>query len=143
MAEIPGSDQLHALALLALDHGIASAGHGPVIPFAVEEDSEGRRSLTRFPSGSLEEGIVHARGHVHASSAPRVVVCFDGYVAVEEGRFDAVWVMAHEVGMAASVSFFQRYRSADAAVEAVGNAGYAGEADPLLPVDPATRMPPG
>ena len=141
MTEIPGSDQLHALALLALDHGIASAGDGPLIPFAAEEDAEGRRSLARFPSGTLEECIVHARGHVHASTASRVVVCFDGYVTVEEGRFDAVWVMAQEHGMKASVSFFQRYRAADAGVEPIGNAGYAGEADPLLPVDPATRMP--
>ncbi|WP_084077004.1 hypothetical protein [Demequina sp. NBRC 110057] len=133
MTEIPGSQRLHQLALLALDHGIASAEDGPVLAFAVEEDAEGRRTLGRFPSETLEEGLIHARAHLRESEAHLIAVCFDGFVTLEEGRFDAVWVMAQERGMEHSQSFFQRYRPADHAegFASLGNAGYGGPSDPL------------
>ena len=132
MADIPGSDRLHALAVLALDHGVASVRDGALVAFAVEEDAQGRRTVTRFPNPNGEEGVVHARGHVHGSDAARVAVCFAGFVALEEGRSDAVWVMAQEPGLDASVSFYLRYRTADARAQPVGNPGYGGQADPLM-----------
>ena len=132
MADIPGSDRLHTLAVLALDHGVASIESGALTPFAVEEDADGKRTLTRFPNPNGDEGVVHARGHVHGSSAARVAVCFAGPVALEEGRSDAAWVMAQEPGMDASATFYLRFQTADAVATAVGNPGYAGEADPLL-----------
>ncbi|GIG55274.1 hypothetical protein [Demequina activiva] len=132
MADIPGSDRLHALAVLALDHAVASMAGGALTPFAVEEDGAGKRTLTPFPNPNGDEGVVHARGHVHGSSAARVAVCFAGPIALEEGRFDAVWAMVQEPGLEASVAFYQRYETADATAQPVGNPGYAGEADPLL-----------
>ena len=132
MPDIPGSDRLHALAVLALDHAVTSIDAGALTAFAVEEDADGKRTLTRFPHSNGDEGVVHARGHVHGSSATRVAVCFAGPVALEEGRYDAVWAMVQERGLETSVTFYQRYETADAAARPVGNPGYAGEADPLL-----------
>lgn len=132
MTEIPGSQELQQLAILTLDHGIASATDGPVIAFAVEEDDAGRRRLTRFAADTLEEGLIHARAHLRESTAARIAVCFDGFVTLDEGRFDAVWVMAQERGDEHSQSFFQRYTRSEGEFASLGNAGYGGPSDPLL-----------
>lgn len=137
MTEIPGSQRLHQLALLTLDHGVASAADGPVNAFTVEEDSEGKRSLHRFASETLEEGLIHARASLRESPAELIAVCFDGFVTLEEGKFDAIWVMAQQRGDLRSQSFFQRYQPADAegGFSPIGNAGWGGSADPLYRPD--------
>lgn len=133
MTEIPGSQRLHQLALLTLDHGIASAPDGPVVAFAVEEAADGKRTMARFVSDTLEDSLIHARAHLRESSAELIAVCFDGFVTLEEGRFDAIWVMAQQRGMEHSQSFFQRYQPSDheGGFTMLGNPGYGGPSDPL------------
>lgn len=132
--EIPGSPELHQLALMAIDHGAASAEHGPVIPFTVEEDAEGKRSLTRFSAGTLEASVATAHDHAGRSDAARIALCFDGFVTLEDGRFDAVWVIAQERGHEEALTFYQRYSTAhsERGYGLIGNTGYAGVNDSIL-----------
>ncbi len=135
--EIPGSPRLHDLALMALDHGTASAEDGPVIPFVVAEDASGKRSLARFSAGTLEASVQFAFDHAKTSDATRIAVCFDGFITLEDGRFDAVWVVAQERSDEAAITFYQRYRTAHSALgfAPIGNAGFAGDNDPLFAAD--------
>ncbi|WP_062071886.1 hypothetical protein [Demequina sediminicola] len=131
--EIPGSSSLHALAIATLDHAVAGAAQGPVEPFVVEEDGAGRRTLTPCPGNTPDAGVARATEHANNSSAQRVAVCFDGFVTLEEGRADAVWVIVHERDDDAAQAFYQRYRTAhsEEGYAVLGNVGYGGENDPL------------
>lgn len=132
--EIPGSPQLHQLALAALDYGVENAPDGPLIPFVVTEGAAHKRVLTRIAGDTLEGSVARAFDTARQSDAERIAVCFDGYVTLEGGRDDAIWVVAHERGDHAAITFYQRYHTAHSATgfEVIGNTGYAGENDPLL-----------
>ncbi len=124
---------------MALDHGAASAENGPVIPFTVEEDSEGKRSVTRFDAGTLEASVATAHDHAGESEAARIALCFDGFVTLDDGRFDAVWVIAQDRSEEQALTFYQRYSTAHSAqgYTVIGNAGYGGENDPIFGTDEA------
>ena len=111
MSEIDASEELADLAFFALDHAVdsVSAG-GPLVPFAVTEDGDGR-NLTRFAAESLEEGQANAReSALTAENAMRVAIAFDGYLTVEGERSDAVFVEAQERGKESGIILAQRYR---------------------------------
>jgi hypothetical protein len=105
------SEGLADLAFFALDHAVDSvSGGGPLVPFALTEDEDGR-DLTRFAADSLEEGQANAREYVRAAAnAVRVAIAFDGYLTVEAERSDAVFVEAQERGKESGVILAQRYR---------------------------------
>jgi hypothetical protein len=134
VSEIPASEELMELAFLALDHGIASVTEGgPLIPFALTENGEGRQ-LARFAAETLEEGQAHARQHVRASDALRVAIAYDGYLTIDDERTDAIFVEAQERGQSGSVSFAQRYRPAGRFKKfaTIGNAAFVGSGESLL-----------
>jgi hypothetical protein len=84
MSETGASDELIELVFAALDHGIGSVSSsgGPLIPFILTEDEEGRR-LARFVAETLEESLAQARRQAASSDAVRVAIAYDGYLTVE------------------------------------------------------------
>lgn len=135
MTDLPASNALQDLIFVALDHGVDSAREGgPVIPFLVEESTNGSRNLQRFVTEDLEESVSHARTAAANSTAERIVVCFDGYVTLDEERTDAVYVVGQERGGSNALTFLQRYRPADATggFTPMGNTAYAGADDRLF-----------
>lgn len=111
MSEMDVSEALADLAFFALDHAVDSvSGGGPLVPFALIEDGEGR-NLKRFAAETLEEGQANARAYVRdAANAVRVAIAFDGYLTVDGKRSDAVFVEAQDSGVASGVILAQRYR---------------------------------
>lgn len=134
------SQELRALAMLALSHATASVvdSGGPLIPFTMLEGVTGGTRIERFAGGPLE----HCRDQAlqraaHDPEASRAVVAWDGYLTREGVRSDAVFVMAHERGEASSVVLAQRYRLVrqllrKPRLEAFGPPEAAGQAAPLL-----------
>lgn len=134
MSEIPATEELVDVVFAALDHGIDSVRDGgPLIPFVLAEDPEGR-SLTRFAAETLEEGQAQAREHAGSSDAARIAIAFDGYLTVEGERSDAILVEAQERGTDSSVIFAQRYRPGGRLrkFSTVGNAAFTGRGEGLL-----------
>jgi hypothetical protein len=127
------SQEVLALADFALRHAVTSVvpAGGPLIPFAIVENAEGRRALNRFV-GDLFEAQQHARHQVR--SAPGVVraaIAWDGYLTGDGQRQDAVFVEASDRGMP-SIIVAHGYRDVPDAAEAVGNPVLVDRSDPLL-----------
>jgi hypothetical protein len=135
VSEIPASDELLDLVFAALDHGIDSVSEGgPLIPFALAETPEGR-TLTRFATGHLEEGVAQAREHTREiPEATLIAIAYDGYLTIEGERSDAIFVEGQERGASSSVVFAQRYRPGGRLrkFSTIGNAAFAGEGDGLF-----------
>jgi hypothetical protein len=132
------SQELHDLAFFALDSATESVVlvGGPLIPFAITENAEGGRALTRFFTERLLQGLGAGLQHVrNAEGAVRAVVAYDGYLTMEGKRSDAVYVAASEVNSAQSIVLAQRYRKLGLLrrkIEAFGNPVFTGYGNPLL-----------
>ena len=106
------SDELYALVGFVVTHAVDSVrGGGPLVPFAVTEDAEGRK-MNRFLMETLEDGQEAARQHVRETAAARVAVAYDGYLTLDGSRSDAVFVEVCERGAETGLVFAQRYRPA-------------------------------
>jgi hypothetical protein len=113
------------LLFFGLDHGIASVREGgPMIPFVITERN-GERSLARFVSETLEEGVAHAVDSIKANPADGSVLVYDGYLTLPSGeKFDAIY--AEAVDAAGHVTVMaQRYKPKRMlrGFETVGNPG--------------------
>lgn len=129
------SDALIEVIFSTLDQGVATArSGGPVIPFMVEDSLFEGRTLKVIVAGELQDSVAKARELAATTFAERVAVCFDGYATNDEGRFDAIYVVAQERGGPQAATFFQRYRPADApgGFESIGNPGFVGMDDKLF-----------
>lgn len=130
------SDALMEFALFALDHATASVvpEGGPLVPFSLIDGADGR-SLARY-LGEMEAGQQHAREAVQATDeAQLAAVAWDGYLTVEDQRFDAVFVEASERGDSESVILAQRYSLRGRLrkkAAAVGNAALVGRGTSLF-----------
>jgi hypothetical protein len=106
------TEDVTAFALFALDHAAGSVvpQGGPLIPFSMTRDGDGKVNLARFVA-EVEEAQAQARAHVRAASGiTQALVAWDGYLTLEGRRMDAVFVEASGEGDEESVIFAQRYR---------------------------------
>lgn len=132
----PG-DELTDLTSFALDHAVNSVSSGgPLIPFVVVENVQGRR-LARFAAATLEEGVAQARNHLATADhgdARRLAVAYDGYLSIDGGRWDAVYIEAQDTGTAQAFVFPQRYKPKARLrkFRSVGDAVSLGAVDPLV-----------
>lgn len=101
--------EAHSLELLnrALDHALGSLdSEDALIPFVMAMKADGSIALNRFAAETLEGSVEHARHSLHHLPAGVVAyaLAYDGYLTLEETRYEAVLL---EVG----------YRDAPTAVE--------------------------
>jgi hypothetical protein len=132
------SKRLADIALFALDHGIHSIqdGEGPLIPFVISEQADGKRKLDRFFADTLEESLARARQAVSElpSSVTAYALAHDGFITHNGTKNDAILVEASERGRTRSIQMAQRYtpKTPQHNFQRIGNSAYLGEADSRL-----------
>ena len=98
---------------LAIDHGFESIqdGSGPLIPFTLTLDREGKRSLTRFAADRLEKGVELAKKSIddQRQHLKMYAIAWDGYITVDGQKWDGILVEAGEEGKETGLLFCQRY----------------------------------
>jgi hypothetical protein len=104
---------LNDVMFMALDHGISSIadGTGPLIPFVITENKSGERTLKRFVSERVEEGVDTAKSHVDQlrGGIVRYAIAWDGYATVQGKKWDAVLVEAGDCNSDSAYLMIQRY----------------------------------
>jgi hypothetical protein len=121
------SQRLADIAFFSLDHGIYSIqdGDGPLIPFVISENPDGKRKLDRYMADSLEESVAQARLAVSRlpSDVTAYAIAHDGYITLEGTKYDAILVEASERGRTGAVIMAQRYiqKTAQQSFQRVGN----------------------
>lgn len=105
--------RLNDIMFLALDHGMESIADnsGPLIPMVFTENQKGERTLQRFVTEQLEEGVEKAKQFVeqNKSSLDRYAVAWDGLVTVQGRKWDAILVEAGDRFQDAGYLMCQRY----------------------------------
>ncbi|GIF68171.1 hypothetical protein Ais01nite_62060 [Asanoa ishikariensis] len=124
------------LLFAALDYALENAAIAPegFVPFAFLDRADGSRDLTRFVAdGDLTDSVNAGRAALATVPAgtTAVALAWDGYLTVDGNRSEAVFVEAHQVGLAKSALLSQRYARTDDTVEPMGNPALQGETDPL------------
>ncbi|MEV4534830.1 hypothetical protein AB0J82_13470 [Asanoa sp. NPDC049518] len=121
------------LLFAALDYALENAAIAPegFVPFAFLDRADGTRGLTRFVAGEDSVGAGRAALATVPTGTTAVALAWDGYLRVDGDRVEAVFVEAHQVGLARSVLLSQRYARTDDTVEPVGNPTVQAETDPL------------
>jgi hypothetical protein len=110
-SQTPSDPLAYMLAIgnFAVNHGLDSAHRGsPFVPFLVSDTEQGR-SLTRFVTDTPEEAHVQAQRAVVDHRPRACAYAYDGYVTVENGRFDAVLVEVSQDGPADGLLLAQPY----------------------------------
>jgi hypothetical protein len=98
-----------AIGNFAVNHGLDSAHRGsPFTPFLVIDMEQGR-SLTRFVTDTPEKAHTQAQMSVTDNHPRACAYAYDGYVTVEEGRFDAVLVEVSQYGLPNGLLLAQPY----------------------------------
>jgi len=124
------------LLFMSLDHGVDNAeiSEEGFIPFSMRGRSDGRGELTRFVAEDLPESVQAGRKALEnvPEGTVSVTLVWDGYATYEGQRTEAVFVEAHEIGLAKSVVLAQRYLRVDGKVQTLGNPILQGETDPLV-----------
>ena|SRR5258706_15642170 len=130
------SQRLADIAFFALDHGVHSIqdGDGPLVPFVISEQADGKRKLDRYVSVAkmgesegwvLEESLAKARLAVSQlpSSVTAYAIAHDGYITIQGTKYDAILVEASERGRTSAVIMAQRYlpKTAQQSFQRVGN----------------------
>jgi hypothetical protein len=105
--------RLNDITFLALDHGMGSItdGGGPLIPFALTENQNGERTLDRFVTERLEQGVERAKQFVDESkdAIDRYAVAWDGFITLEGKKWDAILVEAGDRFQETGYLMCQRY----------------------------------
>lgn len=108
----------------ALDHGVESvrASGGPLTPFLLQARGQSVE-MTRLIADTLEEGVEHGRVAARASGpdVTAVALVYDGYVTMDDERWDAILATVQAADSATSEIFAQRYRLVDGKLTEVGN----------------------
>lgn len=134
--DIEMSEKFADLVFMALDHGVESVrdSGGPLIPFVVIEGEDGARGIQRFVTERLEEGPERAREAITAlpASVAAYALAYDGYITIENTKFDAILVEASERDRPAGVLMAQRYIIKKENFEIIGNPVLLEECETLL-----------
>ncbi len=134
MSGIPGGESLHRLVFAVLEHTMRELVEGGTVDAAlIVEKGTGESTITRFEAATVEAGVRAARKAAATSGAERVAVRWDGTVEAGGESHAAIYVLAQEIGQPRSHVFVQRHTPVGAEVSPLGNPGYLGEQDPLLP----------
>jgi hypothetical protein len=130
---------LAGLAVFALNLAFRSIedGEGMLAPFVMTDTEDEGRSLHRFVADSIEQSRQRARDWVGGAgpSIYRYAFAWDGYVKVDDIKWDAVFVEAGDRVLPHGMLLCQRYRAQD------GNGGHrkiVGE--PMLVDKPESRL---
>ncbi|HEX7706454.1 MAG TPA: hypothetical protein VF701_08360 [Thermoanaerobaculia bacterium] len=109
------SEQFADFFFLAIDHGFGSIedGGGPLIPFVMSVSVDGQKHLTRFVTDELSEGVQRAQEHVvqHRDGMMMYAIAWDGYITLDDRKWDAILVEAGEAHDPRGVLFAQRYEA--------------------------------
>ncbi len=113
-----------------LDHGIDTIKEGStMIPFVITW-TDGERKLIRFVADTFEESFKNATDHLRSLKPipDYALLAYDGQVTIEEKKFDAIIVQAHNKNLVDCPVFAQRYipKTEDCAFRAIGNAAFIG-----------------
>jgi len=108
-------EQFSDLMFEALDHGfdVVKDGKGPVIPFALVLTNGGERHLQVFLTEPSGDGVRLAQDYVCQQRAElwMYAIAWDGYVTVDDTKWDAVVVEAGMADRAEGVLICQRYKT--------------------------------
>lgn len=109
------SEDLLQLVFLALDHAVQSVitSNGPLVPFAILDGPDGKRTLSRFATGrNPDEARHHARDHVaRDAGCTKYAVASDGTLTEDGKRVPVVMVEAGRRGDPNAFCFVQRFAS--------------------------------
>ena len=104
---------LAELAVFALNHAFRSIedGEGMLVPFVMADTEDEGRSLHRFVAESMEQSRQRARDWVDGAedSVNRYAFAWDGYVKVDDIKWDAVFVEAGDRVLPHGMLLCQRY----------------------------------
>jgi len=131
--------ELAELAVFALNHALRSIedSEGMLVPFVMTDTEDEGRSLHRFVADSMEQSRQRARDWVGeaGSAVSRYAFAWDGYVRVDDVRWDAVFVEAGDRVLPHGMLLCQRYR-----VENGGDTRREVVGEPMLIDKPASRL---
>jgi len=122
------------LALLALEHGMASRRDGAIlVPFVLLE-SGGTRYMHSFAAASDEQAVADATTYVSREpvSTNACVIAYDGTITIEGTAFDAILAIGCEQNAPSSYVFAQRYDDAVTPAALIGSPAFIGTNDPIL-----------
>lgn len=103
---------MNDLMYAALDHAVESIEEsGPLIPFAMTINHDGHTNLNRFALEFLEQGLEAAHAFVHREKEilKAYAIAWDGFVTIEDKKWDCILVEAGETGTEDGVLLAQRY----------------------------------
>lgn len=131
--------ELAELAIFALNHALRSIedSEGMLVPFVMTDNEEEGRSLHRFVANSMEQSRQRARDWVGEASpsVSRYAFAWDGYVRVDDVKWDAVFVEAGGRVLPHGMLLCQRYRPGN------GNGRQSHVVgEPMLVDKPASRL---
>jgi hypothetical protein len=96
-------------------HAVWSVSDGAtLIPMLASESAEGSRSMSRLVAEELGDAVARGRKALadNPSRAARAVLLYDGYLTLEAGRFDAIFVEARDYGGGHGFTMAVPYRPA-------------------------------
>jgi len=128
------SQVVSALAMAALDYGMAGRCDSPMlVPFVVME-SDGQRYIQRFEAETDEQAVDEAKAFLAkvTDSTSAYALAYDGFVTVEGTEFDAILVIAGERGDPNAFIFTQRYDAATDPITPIGSPAFIGQHESLL-----------
>lgn len=106
--------ELAELAVFALNHALRSIedSEGMLVPFVMTDNEAEGRSLHRFVADSMEESRQRAKNWVGEAdlSVSRYAFAWDGYVRLDDIKWDAVFVEAGDRMLPYGMLLCQRYQ---------------------------------
>jgi hypothetical protein len=129
--ELSISEAVSNLALVALEHGLADRqGGADFSPFVLIE-SDGCCYVRHCRDANpVNEAAAFLRREPDTSGT--YALAYDGFVTVEDTKFDAVLVIAGEFGSPGAFVFTQRYDASATPLTLVGEPAFIGEHASLL-----------
>ncbi|MFC2001627.1 hypothetical protein ACFLUZ_03880 [Chloroflexota bacterium] len=109
------SIEFNDVMFMALDHGISSIKEnaGPLIPFIFYQNRKGEKELHRVVSEKLEQGLEESKNYVMSTNLDINIyaIVWDGYVTVENKKWDAILVEAGSRNREEGFLLAQRYEA--------------------------------
>ena len=135
MDELPGGQQVFALACEAIRYGLRTVGGEAAFqPALVTESPSGERKLTQLVLLNSDDEMRDSRTQLNQlDNVRRAALVIDGEIEVPDGVEDALIVHVAERGFPTHC-FVQRYRSKrfGKGITTFGNIAYGGEVDALF-----------
>lgn len=135
----PDQIKLNDLMFLALDHAVDSIrdSGGPLTPFSITEDENGKRVLARYAGERLDESEAHGKKKIEEAKAGilRYAFAWDGFVTIDGKKWDAILAEAGDKVAERGMLLCQRYEKEGLTKESVKPFG-----NPALVDKPSSRI---